>query len=171
MTDRRASCRRPRRRPSEWERGLTVRSTRTAAAVLLRSPPPALLRRGSWGDVRLAPPLGPRRSRPSVTLPHRKSRSSVAAAGVWRARAGRAGIDEQAAPDGPDGVPDQQRHEQACVAPRAARIGRIHHPGPKGGSASATPRSEGSPFRASHSQCVGDGVPTSGDRRTGVAPG
>ena len=68
-------------------------------------------------------------SRPSVTLPSRKSSSSV---GVWASRpgsSGKRGIDEQPAPDGPDGVPDEQRHEQASVESLVNRTLILAHQG------------------------------------------
>jgi hypothetical protein len=88
---------------------------------------------------------------------------------------GKRGIDEQAAPDGPDGMGDEQRQEQARVAVRheqhalvlieAAhrRVDHIHHPGPEGWiRISHGKKRRDHAFVLPHSECIGDVTPRQG---------
>jgi hypothetical protein len=88
---------------------------------------------------------------------------------------GKRGIDEQAAPDGPDGVPDEQWHEQPRIAVRheqhalalieAAdrRVDHIYHPPPEGWlRVSHVKKRRDHAFVLPRSEYVGDGSPRQG---------
>jgi hypothetical protein len=176
--DRTASGRRP-RRPNRRERGLTVRSTRTAAAVIPQSPPPASRRRGTV--ARRPPPTHSVHggSRPSVTLPRRKSSSWVGAAGVWRARAGSAAKTNRQHRTGRTAwVTSNGMNRPALLCATnstnwpwsrrlIAALTAFTTRGQKGGSASATSKKRRDhAFVLPHSECISDGSPRQGiDRR------